>query len=83
MMGGQGFGFGGTWGIVGWIISMLFFLLIIVGSILLVLWLVRQVSHPTTHGISTPRGMEILKERYAKGEISKEEFERMKKDLIQ
>lgn len=81
MMGGQGFGSGGTWGIVGGIISMLFFLLIIIGTILLIMWVVRQVSHPTTHGISASRGMEILKERYAKGEISKEEFERMKKDL--
>ena len=80
-MGGQGFGFGGTWGIVGWIISMLFFLLIIVGSILLVWWLVRQFSHPTTQAAPASRSMEVLRERYAKGEISKEQFEQIKKDL--
>ena len=32
---------------------------------------------------SDSKAMEILKERYARGEISREEFESMKKDLSQ
>jgi putative membrane protein len=81
MMGGQGYGFGGTWGIVGGIISLLFFLLIIIGVILLIVWIVRQFSHHPAQTMTGSRSLEVLRERYAKGEITKEQFEQMKKDL--
>ncbi len=80
MMGSQGFGFSGTWGIVGGLIGLLFFLLISIGTILLIVWVVRQFSHPA-QTVAGSRGMEVLRERYAKGEITKEQFEQMKKDL--
>lgn len=63
------------WGIWGWLMMPLFW----GGIILLVVWLVREVSG--TNSSQSNRALEILKERYAKGEISREEFEAKKKDL--
>ncbi len=83
-MRGYGYGLnggtGGTWGIVGLILNLLFVLLIVVGVILLVWWLARQFGAGARHETSS-KALETLKERYAKGEISKEDFDRMKKDL--
>ncbi|MHC1717278.1 MAG: SHOCT domain-containing protein [Acidaminococcaceae bacterium] len=59
---------------------MLFWILIIVIGILLVRklwWESRDTQVPTV----SKTALDILKERYAKGEISKEEFEQIKKDI--
>jgi putative membrane protein len=77
MMGWSGFG-GYGMGFVGWIFMLLFWGLIIVGLILVVRWLWDQ-GRPGTGGADSP--LEILKRRYARGEISKEDFDRMKQDL--
>lgn len=58
-------GFGGIFMILFWVVL-----------IVIVISLVKK-NGPA--GKETPE--EILKKRYARGEISKEEFERMKKDL--
>ncbi len=66
---------GGMW--FGWI-----FWLVIIG---LIAWLLinqsgkyRNQNHVNPH-LESP--LDILKKRYAKGEINKEQFEEMKKDL--
>lgn len=61
-------------------------LLVIGGIVLLVLWLVRRSSKtPATYATTAaPAGespLDILKMRYAKGEITKEQFDAMKQDL--
>lgn len=50
--------------------------LVIAGLVVAVRWLFRQ-------GPPTPRGaaLEILRERYARGEIDREEFEQKRRDL--
>lgn len=74
MMWGSGLGYG----YMG--LGLVFWILIIVGVIMLIKWLVDQGK--TTGGEQQRSAMEILKTRYAKGEITAEEFEEMKKRLI-
>jgi putative membrane protein len=76
MTGWGGYGF--SMGIVGWLFMLLFWGLIIVGLVLLVRWLWER-GHPAT-GADAP--LEILKRRYARGEIAKEEYDQMRRDLV-
>ena len=66
----------------GWI-YMILGMLLIVGIALLIVWLVRQSGSGSAGSRdSGETALDILKKRYAKGEISKEEYERMKSDII-
>jgi len=62
----------------GW--WMVFWMVLFWGVIVsLVVWAVKRL---TERGSSEKRDpLDIAKERYARGEISKEEFEQIKKDL--
>jgi len=76
MMGG--FGFGGM--LFGGLLMLAFWVLIIGGAVWLVVALARgsQGSSATTSG-QTP--LAILQARYAKGEITKEQFDQMRRDI--
>jgi len=65
------------WG--GGFMMVIWWLLILVGIIFLVKWISDQKSRTRE---KDDTALEILKRRYADGEISKEEFEEKKKDLI-
>ncbi len=58
----------------------IFWIAIIVGIIFLVKWIVMQSRPGEQKREENP--LEILKKRYARGEIDKEEFEQKKKDLL-
>jgi putative membrane protein len=79
-------GFGSPWGMHtfgGGLFMVLFWIVIIGGIALLVAGLVRQGTQSVGRGES-PRSespMEILKRRYAAGEIDRAEFERMQELL--
>ncbi len=64
---------------VGFIGMLAFWALVIAG----IVWLVRQSSANgnSGSGTSSHSALEILKTRYAKGELTKEQFESMKKDI--
>lgn len=73
MMGGYGYGYGYR-GIIMWIIFLLVLVLAVYFSVRAV-----KAKKVTTQTQYTP--MDIIKRRYVKGEITKEEFDQMKKDL--
>jgi len=78
MMGGF---YGGGMGWIGMILGFIFFMLIIIGIIFRIIWAVKRSTHSEIEDKTGNKALEVLKERYAKGEITKEQYESMKKDL--
>ena len=74
----MGYGFDGG---AGWI-WMLGGLLVLVGFVVLIVWAVLSVSRgAASRDPARPTALDILRERYARGEITQQEFEQAKKTL--
>jgi putative membrane protein len=75
----MGWGYGMGW--FGMILMGLFWIAIIVGIIFLIKWLFVSAGTKGHRADSEDSALEILKRRYARGEVNKEEFEQKKRDL--
>jgi putative membrane protein len=77
----MGYGYGMSW--YGHILMLILWVAVIVGIIFLIRWLVvssRTGGPGASHDADS--ALAILKKRYARGEIDKQEFEEKKRDLI-
>jgi putative membrane protein len=70
-------GMWGAWGIGMMLMMLVFWSVVIVGLVLGIRWLVSQGKEPR----SADTALDILRQRYARGDISKEEFDAKRRDL--
>ncbi len=75
--------YGNGWMWFGMVLMVVFWIAVI----FLIVWAIRQFSGRPSAASGTPPGaprsnaLDIARERYARGEISKEEYERIRRDL--
>ena len=79
----MGYGYGGM-GLLGGLIGLIVSIAVLVGIVLLIVWAVRSLAGGSSHW-NQPSGSQspadILKVRYARGEITREQYQQMLKDL--
>jgi putative membrane protein len=77
MMGDLGMGW------FGMILMLVFWVLVITGIVFFIRWLVQNTGNRSiSDGNADSQAIEILKGRYANGEITRDEFESMKRDIL-
>ena len=64
-----------------WLILVVLVVLVVLVGVV-IYFLLQASKSKGSAGSTTETPLDILKKRYAKGEIDKEEFEQKKKDLI-
>lgn len=81
------YGWYGGFGWIGMILGGVFSLALLIGLILLIVWGVRRINSGSGSSYSNPSGSagttpkEILQTRYARGEITREQYQQMLADL--
>jgi putative membrane protein len=78
------FGYGG-FGWIGMILGLVIMIALIVGFVFLVVWAVQRMSGNSVHTqlphATDLSAKDIAKARYAKGEISREEYQQLLSDI--
>jgi putative membrane protein len=69
-------GMWGAWGVGMLLVMLTFWVFAIIALVAGIRWLIGQGRQP-----GRDHALEILRERYARGEVSKEEFDAKKRDL--
>ncbi len=78
------FGNWGGWGWLGLILTLIFWAGLIISAIFLTLWVIRRLrSSPLviTNGSQPTSAKEILQVRFARGELTREQYELMQRDI--
>ena len=75
------FGYGDMLPWMSWVgpIAMIVFWALVVTAIV---FLIRYLARQSRSSANDSSALAILKERYARGEISREEFEQMRRDIL-
>jgi putative membrane protein len=74
MMGGWGYGYGA--------IHMIVWVVILIAIIVGIVWLVRSIAAPGGRLPRRSAGLDVIEERYARGEINRDEYLQKKKDIL-
>jgi putative membrane protein len=69
-------GMWGAWGLAMMLMMLVFWAVVIVGLVLGIRWLLSQGKFTRADS-----ALQVLRERYARGDITKEEFDAKKRDL--
>lgn len=85
----MGYGHGSSWGMMGGYGGggmMIIWVVVLIAIIAFVVWLVRSATSSGTHhlplGERQSSGLDVLEERYARGEIKRDEYLEKKHDML-
>lgn len=72
----------GNYGWIGLIINLVLTIGLIIGIVVFVIWIIKELNNNRgSQKKETSSAIEIAKERYAKGEINREQFQNLLTDL--